>query len=1038
MKKFLIFLVSIVVVVCVGLTTFYFMKNDEIIVIETKEIYVNAGDTITLEELGFSRKKASKKTTFDYNAGGDDVKNAVSYDESKGYYIVNGSVAGDVTLVITTSNKKYAEFTVTVHIGNGEKETPYYVFNETDLSKIGAEYGLSAYFKLMNNIVLSSNFAPVGYSKLDAKYVGFSGNFDGNGKTISSLNLTDSTYSNAGLFSSINSSAVVSNLTIANSSVSGAYANAGILAGEISGSVDRIAILSSTVTSSENNANIGALAGSISGTAKLTYANNVVVNAGTETSVKDVNVGGLFGKINQATVQASYVNNANISTDTSSTGNFGGFAGEFIVSTNAGSIQQSYASVNSTYANLGAFLGGISTNGTVETADVIKFLIGNAVVTNGKEVVTNYDNALFTSFKDTANSTYLIDSFATQGEMQIATETNNGLVFYAISSLNMVYWDTEYIWETSTSSLPVLRFTKLNPELPSGEYFRKDLAQNEINETTSTFEDVFSADVENTKFLLLNDVTISNHTPVNLKNVTFDGNNKTITLALNNKNGENLGLFGKLDNCTIKNLNIVITGVNANASNVGAVAGTVLSSDSISSSSLENITITFQNSDVNITAINFGGVVAVAEKTNIKNVSVIYLKVSGNIANVGGAVAELKSSATIDNVKVSGTTLSGNVNVGGVVANNSGNITNVKNSNVTINYNTNVAGAKLGGISANNNGNILNSNIAVAININNADSSIYAGGVSAINNGTISNVKISGNGIAVSETNADVYVGGVVATNNSTIELTTTTMTSVGANFAGKNIKAGGVACYNYGTISKVVTKTNVYGNYAGGVFVEMNSSSANADQVVVANTVKGEKYVAGVIVVFKAGTITNVQATSTIEGATNSTRCSLITLIFPYGAKLQNATINSAFAGYGIYYRETWKDFSAYSNKDEFGLPASSGADARFNLYDNDTHHGCMQSVVLNTSQVGVSSAVAPMGDAWGWSKTYTDSTESSFIKYVSEFSSASQFSGSFEFVCATSTTFGIKHKVTRNLTFEIGTVWVDNGSGISLAFAK
>lgn len=346
MKKFLIFLVSIVVVVCVGLTTFYFMKNDEIITFATKEIYVNAGDTITLEELGFSRKKASKKTTFNFNAGGDDVKDAVSYDENKGYYIVNGTVAGDVTLVITTSNKKYAEFTVTVHVGNGEKETPYYVFNETDLSKIGSDYSLSAYFKLMNNIVLSSNFAPIGYSEIDARYVGFSGNFDGNGKTISSLKLTDSTYSNAGLFSSINSSAVVSNLTIANSSISGAYANTGILAGEIAGSVDRIAILSSTITNSSNNANVGALAGSISGTAKLTFANNVAINAGTETSVKDVNVGGLFGKVNQAMVQASYVNNTTISTDSSSTGNFGGFAGKFIVSANAGSIQQSYANVN--------------------------------------------------------------------------------------------------------------------------------------------------------------------------------------------------------------------------------------------------------------------------------------------------------------------------------------------------------------------------------------------------------------------------------------------------------------------------------------------------------------------------------------------------------------------------------------------------------------------------------------------------------------------------------------------------------------------
>ena len=31
MKKFLIFLVSIIVVVCFGLTTYYFLRNDEVV-----------------------------------------------------------------------------------------------------------------------------------------------------------------------------------------------------------------------------------------------------------------------------------------------------------------------------------------------------------------------------------------------------------------------------------------------------------------------------------------------------------------------------------------------------------------------------------------------------------------------------------------------------------------------------------------------------------------------------------------------------------------------------------------------------------------------------------------------------------------------------------------------------------------------------------------------------------------------------------------------------------------------------------------------
>ena len=51
MKKFLIFLVVIVVGVSLGLTTYYFMRDDETISINTKEIYCNVGDVVSLEDL---------------------------------------------------------------------------------------------------------------------------------------------------------------------------------------------------------------------------------------------------------------------------------------------------------------------------------------------------------------------------------------------------------------------------------------------------------------------------------------------------------------------------------------------------------------------------------------------------------------------------------------------------------------------------------------------------------------------------------------------------------------------------------------------------------------------------------------------------------------------------------------------------------------------------------------------------------------------------------------------------------------------------
>ncbi len=1037
MKKFLIFLVSIVVVVCVGLTTFYFLKNDEIITFGVKELYVNAGDTISLEELGLTRKKANKKTTFNYNAGGEEVTSAIRFDDEKGYYVVEGNTAGDVKLVITTSNEKYSEFTITVHVGNGEKETPYYVFNETDLSKIGSVYGLNDHYRLMNNIALSATFAPIGYNEVDAKFVGFSGSFDGNFNTISGLNLVDGTYTNAGLFSSINSGATVSNLTIYNANISGAYENAGVLAGTIAGNVDRIAVLNATVTNKANNSNTGVLAGTINSSAKLVYADNSTLNVGTDAVVTDAIAGGLFGRIDQATVQASYVNNTTINVFAGSTGKFGGFAGDFVIDTNKGSIQQSYANVKCEDANFAAFLGGIEKTAGFAASenDVIRFLIGNAVVTNGKDIAKNYDSAYFTTFKDVAKSTFLIDSYAIAGEMQISADENK-IVYYAISSNAVTYWDNEYIWKTSNNALPTLRFGKVNPELPNSEYFRKDLENNEINETTIKFAEVFAKDVSDMKYTLTEDVTLDSWTPYALKNVTLDGGNHTITVNLNNANGENLGLFSVVDNCTIKNLNIVVTNVSANATNVGALAGIVKSSDTVSSSSIENVIVTY-NSVQNITATNFGGIVAVAEKTNIVDSKVSALNISANVANLGGAVAELKADSTINNVSVVAT-LSGTQNIGGVVAINNGTISNVNNSVITVNHNSNVENAKLAGLIAENNGNILNSNAEIKININNAKNSIYAGGIVATNNGLVENSKIAGEGITIATLDVNAYIGGISAENFGSIKLVQNELISIGSINAGKNVKVGGVVARNNGKIEKVVVKSNVLGNYAAGVVAEMNSSSATIDQVVVSNSIKGDKYVAGIVVDFRAGNITNIQATSTIEGTTNSSRSSLIALIFSYGANLKNATISSSIGGYGTFYRETWTDFAAYSNKAEFGFSAGETGDIRFNLYGNDTHHGSMQSVVIDSSKDGVSKTNAAMGGAFAWGKDYTDSSVSSYIKVVNGFTNIDQFTGSFTFVCAKSSWLGIEHNATRTLTFNIGSIWKDNGAGISLIFAE
>ena len=80
MKKFLVFLVALIATVCIGVTFYQFAKNDEVISVNTEAIYINYGDKLSLNDIGFTRKEANKETTFDFNAGGDEVTSIIKFD----------------------------------------------------------------------------------------------------------------------------------------------------------------------------------------------------------------------------------------------------------------------------------------------------------------------------------------------------------------------------------------------------------------------------------------------------------------------------------------------------------------------------------------------------------------------------------------------------------------------------------------------------------------------------------------------------------------------------------------------------------------------------------------------------------------------------------------------------------------------------------------------------------------------------------------------------------------------------------------------
>jgi len=1048
MKKFLIFLVSIIVVVCVGMTTYYFLRNDETINFKTKEIYCNAGDIITLKELGFERTKADKDTTINYNAGGDKVKSMINFDADKGYYVV-GDLGGDVTLIIKTSNKNFAEFKVNVHIGNGSESHPYYIDDETTLSKIGTLYGLDKYFQLQNDVSVSKEFTTIGFNSQAEVWTGFEGNFNGNGYSISGLKVSETTSNKVGLFSEIKEGAVVKNLIVKNASINGNFDSIGVLAGEIYGTVSNVSVQNSDIVSTKANANVGSLAGIIKvDELSLCKANNVSISA-TGVSSK---VGGFAGKIEESFINACYA--SKVAVQSGETSSIGGFAGEYVIGTDKGSIQQSYANATSISPNFAGFIGVInqSEGFEVDKASMLRTLVGNIAVSNGNLVQTiNVSNKSDSTpfypvkdgnvlFEDTTNGFYLITNYNSEEELILETS----LTFYELDpeeENSIVNWDSN-VWINENNILPELRNTTIRPTSAVNDYINRNLSKVMVDSADDIVE------ISNREFVLTQNIKLpANWTPINLENNVINGKGFEIQFA----DEGNVSVFGTITNSTIKNLKL--TNVKTTDGSNGALASSVNSTDVAVQSAIQGVSVEYVADSTG--ADTFGGLIGTVNNTNISNCSVSGLNYVGNSNIVAGLVANLNNS-TILNSSVNAT-VKAKQKVAGVVADNASSTISYVSGNVVINHDSTETEVLAGGVTAMNNGLINNTSLSVKIDVKNA-SSVKAGGVAAENNGSISSTVISGDGIIIAnEVSENAVLGGVVAINNSTISDTKCVMAQVGSYREGKSDIVGGVAAYNNtanSKVSRVVAGADLYGNTVAGAVVYMNGSvEASVDQVLVAkfdvntkaisdNTIKGDAFVAGVAVELTVGTISNIQTSTNIIGGTNSTISSLVVLIFPDGAKLNNSSINNSFEGNGTFYLDSWVDF-AESEYVEFW---TFSAQKSFNLYAADHNAGSLQSVVINSEKAsskgvnGIKSSSFAGLNIFVWrDPEYSNSEESSFYKEVdnANFVSATTFKTDWT-TQAKSGIFGLINKeYTKSMTFNIGEIWTEN-AGIKLTFLK
>ncbi len=1019
MKKFLIFLVAIVVVVCFGLTIFYFVRNDEVINFTTKEIYCNVGDVITRDELGLSVKKGNKKTKYDYNgvaAEDGTALNNIRYDDAQGcYFVSTNAQGGDSKIVITTSNKKFPRFEIVVHIGNGDENSPYYINDAEDLAKIGINggYDVAKHFLVTSDIALAGSFRPIGANDTP---INFTGVFDGNGHSISNLTVADK--QNSGLFNAL-SGATVKNLTLRNVNISKTTV-AGALAATVSNStIERVGVVGGKI----EGATVGSLAGEVKNSKVVrAYADGVEL---TSSSV----AGGLVGVLDESTLRATYaITTINPTEGASSLVGLGGLVGDFVISTVNGSIQESYAVASTSKSeNVGAFIGRVrEVSGIAADANELIYLIGNYCVKpalTSKEISNNTTSKFATL---SGEGTNYITAVGSRSELVAVRET--GYVFYSFLRRGVeqkVNWD-DLAWNFPTETLPTLKMVDSTLPGISVEFTNKS-ASSSVGTLGGREEENRAALKEalekNESIELVEGVTYHMDestaiTPINIKDIVINGNGATIDgLVVNGSS-----LFKSVDNCAINE--ITFTNLKFTEESNG-LFGEVISTNPNTSSSIDGVSVTYADGAINASG-DFGGITAkLANNAEIKNCQVKGLEVTCSGENLAGLVAVVESGV-LSNSEVEAT-LAGANKVAGLVAENKGTVSGNSGSvEITANNAERVAG-----LVAVNNANVSNNNLEISIKITNSTKSgAIVGGLIAENSDIRSlaeNNTVTGTGITFDYTNLSnlntLFVGGIVGLNHGTVNKAYNRTNYVGQfgteydNIAGKNFFVGGVAYANEfdGEISQVLVTANVAGNFVAGGVVEMRNGTL--DQAYIGTqsdaraTITGDKLVAGVTLgtgvadikrendsatfsVTGSATISNVQTHSEIIAKADSTISSLVLLFFPNGSTFQNALINNAASGKGKLYTETWTDYNGQANN--------------YNLYGTPEAAGTFTSVAINNTHIdsGMTRVSSFFTWTFGWFNGYHTTYDLyggvNFFAYVNddEFNNSTAFSGTYQLV--------------------------------------
>lgn len=438
MKKFLVYLLVIVMTVSLGFAIFYLVRDNEVISISSASIYKDVGQKFTID---IDHRNPKKSTTIDITTSDAAI---VSYNDSNNEF--KAESGGVARINFRTSNTKFRNIWCDVIVGDGTVESPFYISTAEQLAAIGMgvqledgtfagaegyeQYVSNACYKLVSDVDVST--VNGGYWVPLRK---FSGRFDGNGFTILNVNIDRAAYiaafentenydpniftmENVGFFQEITSEAVVYNVKFDNLGATGSYVTFGTVAALNYGTIERVEIKNAEFMLQTNT--FGGIVGKNITTEAAASAEKyeryiarvdrcsiamvmgereiVVSGQASKENVYNYNViGGLVGENDGGVVIYSYAN-GNIHFDVKSTEidtatiTYGGIVGkntykklntiggDYISYYQGGNIKDCYSNIRT---NTSAYLNKNITD---------KIIIAGAIGVNIDYTVGNYDN----------------------------------------------------------------------------------------------------------------------------------------------------------------------------------------------------------------------------------------------------------------------------------------------------------------------------------------------------------------------------------------------------------------------------------------------------------------------------------------------------------------------------------------------------------------------------------------------------------------------------------------------------------------------